>query len=128
MHTATPRLTTSSPNPADHPQHAISTSSAKQRPRVHRSHFIHTYNITSSKQNNHNTNQNSRTTQHKSSSIPQTPSNPTTSPPNHQTTKMPFFYSKPFGGRRAGGTITANRHGVHRPVFRFRLCGLNCFR
>jgi hypothetical protein len=42
--------------------------------------------------------------------------------------KMGFFYSKGFGGRRAGGTITADRHGVRRPVFRFRCCGLNCFR
>lgn len=44
------------------------------------------------------------------------------------TSSMPFFYSKPFGGRRAGGTITADRHGLRRPVFRFRCCGLNCFR
>ena len=43
-------------------------------------------------------------------------------------TEMPFFYNKAFGGRRAGGTITADRHGVHRPVWRFRMCGLNCFR
>ncbi|KAE9375105.1 hypothetical protein N431DRAFT_195121 [Stipitochalara longipes BDJ] len=43
-------------------------------------------------------------------------------------TEMPFFYNKGFGGRRAGGNITADRHGVHRPVFRFRMCGFNCFR
>ncbi len=44
------------------------------------------------------------------------------------TSQMPLFWSKGFGGRRAGGNITADRHGVHRPVFRFRCCGLNCFR
>jgi len=41
--------------------------------------------------------------------------------------QMPLFWSKGFGGRRAGGNITADRHGIHRPVFRFRCCGLNCF-
>ncbi|XMA07917.1 hypothetical protein WAI453_000708 [Rhynchosporium graminicola] len=27
---------------------------------------------------------------------------------------MPFFYSKPFGGRRAGGTMRADRHDLLR--------------
>ena len=41
---------------------------------------------------------------------------------------MPLFWSKSLGGRRAGGDFTADRHGVHRPTFRFRFYGLNCFR
>jgi hypothetical protein len=41
---------------------------------------------------------------------------------------MPFSYSKHFNaGGRAGFGVTANKHGV-RPHFRFRFCGLNCFR
>ncbi|CAL3968415.1 unnamed protein product [Diplocarpon coronariae] len=67
-----------------------------------------------------------------------TPTNRRKSPrpelPTHPTAtasklfRMGFFYSKGFGGRRAGANITADRHGVRRPTFRFRFCGLNCFR
>ncbi|KAG9230805.1 hypothetical protein BJ875DRAFT_140001 [Amylocarpus encephaloides] len=69
------------------------------------------------------------------SSINNNPPSTTNNPPSrtilHQqqsSINMPLFYSKGFGGRRAGGTITADRHGVHRPIWRMRLCGLNCFR
>ncbi|OWP01320.1 hypothetical protein B2J93_7304 [Marssonina coronariae] len=41
---------------------------------------------------------------------------------------MGLYYGKHFGGRRAGVHITADKHGLHKPVFRFRFCGLNCFR
>ena len=77
-------------------------------------------------------------------SSPQSSSHLTSKRPRHQSNvyywsfahitiderrrRMPFYWSKGFGGRRAGGTITADRHGVRRPVFRFRICGLNCFR
>jgi hypothetical protein len=41
---------------------------------------------------------------------------------------MPFFYSKPVGGRRFGTNITADRHGVRRGPWRFRIGRFNCFR
>ncbi|CUS11297.1 unnamed protein product [Tuber aestivum] len=41
--------------------------------------------------------------------------------------KMPFTYSKGFGGRRFGWGVSASRHGV-RPHARFSCCGFNCFR
>ncbi|CCU82469.1 hypothetical protein BGHDH14_bgh04524 [Blumeria hordei DH14] len=41
---------------------------------------------------------------------------------------MPLFFSKHFGGRRAGAHVHVDRHGIHKPVFRFRCFGLNCFR
>lgn len=41
---------------------------------------------------------------------------------------MGLFWSKGVGGRRFGANVTADRHGVRRPTFRMRLCGLNCFR
>jgi len=61
------------------------------------------------------------------SATPHNPRQKQTKRESH-TNEMPFFYNKGFGGRRAGGNITADRHGVHKPVFRFRLCGFNCFR
>ncbi|KAI6713602.1 hypothetical protein JHW43_003845 [Diplocarpon mali] len=36
---------------------------------------------------------------------------------------MGLYYGKHFGGRRAGVHITADKHGLHKPVFRFRFCG-----
>lgn len=44
------------------------------------------------------------------------------------TAKMGFFYSKSWGGKRFGGNVVADRHGVRRPTLRFRLFGFNCFR
>ncbi|KAK4624535.1 hypothetical protein CLAFUW4_06218 [Fulvia fulva] len=41
---------------------------------------------------------------------------------------MPFLWTKNFGGKHAGGGVTVDRHGVRRNPFRFRCCGLNCFR
>ncbi|EDO02313.1 predicted protein [Sclerotinia sclerotiorum 1980 UF-70] len=31
---------------------------------------------------------------------------------------MPFFWSKGVGGRRFGANVSADRHGLRRPVFR----------
>ncbi|KAG7038859.1 carbohydrate-binding module family 35 protein [Colletotrichum scovillei] len=49
-------------------------------------------------------------------------------PTNHQTLIMPFFYSKPIGGRNFGTSVHADRHGVHRGPWRMRIGRFNCFR
>ncbi|KAL9532030.1 hypothetical protein SMMN14_04294 [Sphaerulina musiva] len=41
---------------------------------------------------------------------------------------MPLMWTKNWGGRRAGGGVRVDKTGLHRNPFRFRLCGLNCFR
>ncbi|KAI3532737.1 hypothetical protein CABS03_05523 [Colletotrichum abscissum] len=41
---------------------------------------------------------------------------------------MPFFYSKPIGGRNFGTSVHADRHGVHRGPWRMRIGRFNCFR
>ncbi|TEY76478.1 hypothetical protein BOTCAL_0058g00250 [Botryotinia calthae] len=33
---------------------------------------------------------------------------------------MPLFWSKGVGGRRFGANITADRHGVRKPVWRYQ--------
>ncbi|KAG6353637.1 hypothetical protein INS49_005345 [Diaporthe citri] len=43
-------------------------------------------------------------------------------------TKMPFFYSKGFGGKHFGTNVTADRHGVRRGPWRFSLGRFNCFK
>ncbi|ROW07237.1 hypothetical protein VMCG_03755 [Cytospora schulzeri] len=42
--------------------------------------------------------------------------------------KMPFFWSKGFGGRHFGTNVTADRHGVRRGPWRLTLGKFNCFR
>ncbi|EFW13470.1 hypothetical protein CPSG_09922 [Coccidioides posadasii str. Silveira] len=42
--------------------------------------------------------------------------------------KMPFFYSKRFGGRHISTGITVSRHGVRRQPWGFRLGKCLCFR
>ncbi|UQC77148.1 uncharacterized protein CLUP02_02615 [Colletotrichum lupini] len=54
-----------------------------------------------------------------------TPAQP---PTKHQTIIMPFFYSKPIGGRNFGTSVHADRHGVHRGPWRMRIGRFNCFR
>ncbi|KAK2053823.1 hypothetical protein LY76DRAFT_649568 [Colletotrichum caudatum] len=34
---------------------------------------------------------------------------------------MPFFYSKPIGGRNFGTSVHADRHGIRRGPWRFRI-------
>ncbi|CRK21632.1 hypothetical protein BN1723_002750 [Verticillium longisporum] len=41
---------------------------------------------------------------------------------------MPFFYNKSVGGRRFGTSIQADRHGVRRGPWRFRIGRFNCFK
>jgi len=41
---------------------------------------------------------------------------------------MPFLYTKNWGGRRAGGGVTVDRHGVRRNPFRISFGRFNCFR
>ena len=41
---------------------------------------------------------------------------------------MPFFYSKPIGGRRFGTSVRADKRGIHRGPWRFRIGRFNCFR
>ncbi|CCF34259.1 hypothetical protein CH063_06291 [Colletotrichum higginsianum] len=41
---------------------------------------------------------------------------------------MPFFYSKPIGGRNFGTSVHADRHGVRRGPWRFRIGRFHCFR
>ncbi|KAI3531518.1 hypothetical protein CSPX01_14091 [Colletotrichum filicis] len=53
---------------------------------------------------------------------------PTQPPTKHQTIIMPFFYSKPIGGRNFGTSVHADRHGVHRGPWRMRIGRFNCFR
>ncbi|KAK1503785.1 hypothetical protein CABS01_09174 [Colletotrichum abscissum] len=55
-------------------------------------------------------------------------SNPTQPPTKYQTIIMPFFYSKPIGGRNFGTSVHADRHGVHRGPWRMRIGRFNCFR
>ncbi|ORY69469.1 uncharacterized protein BCR38DRAFT_480657 [Pseudomassariella vexata] len=44
------------------------------------------------------------------------------------TPKMPFFYSKHFGGRHFGTSIHASKNGVHRGPWRFSFGKFNCFK
>ncbi|KAK1536377.1 uncharacterized protein CCOS01_01697 [Colletotrichum costaricense] len=53
---------------------------------------------------------------------------PTQPPTKYQTIIMPFFYSKPIGGRNFGTSVHADRHGVHRGPWRMRIGRFNCFR
>ncbi|CAI0650949.1 unnamed protein product [Colletotrichum noveboracense] len=47
----------------------------------------------------------------------------------HQHTfNMPFFYSKPIGGKNFGTSVHADRHGIRRGPWRFRIGRFNCFR
>ncbi|OHE94450.1 hypothetical protein CORC01_10269 [Colletotrichum orchidophilum] len=48
-----------------------------------------------------------------------------TKPP---TIIMPFFYSKPIGGRNFGTSVHADRHGIRRGPWRMRIGRFNCFR
>ncbi|WDK15084.1 hypothetical protein CGRA01v4_06365 [Colletotrichum graminicola] len=47
---------------------------------------------------------------------------------NHRNAAMPFFYSKPIGGRNFGTSVHADRHGVRRGPWRFRIGRFHCFR
>ncbi|KAI8232225.1 hypothetical protein K4K54_012232 [Colletotrichum sp. SAR 10_86] len=40
---------------------------------------------------------------------------------------MPFFYSKPIGGKNFGTSVHADRHGIRRGPWRFRIGRFNCF-
>ncbi|KAK1597206.1 uncharacterized protein LY79DRAFT_576923 [Colletotrichum navitas] len=53
---------------------------------------------------------------------------PLANPTNHQNETMPFFYSKPIGGRNFGTSVHADRHGVRRGPWRFRIGRFQCFR
>ena len=45
-----------------------------------------------------------------------------------QTPAMPFFYSKNWGGKHFGGGVIADKNGVRRAPWRFRIGKFNCFR
>ncbi|KAH0441456.1 hypothetical protein CcaCcLH18_02019 [Colletotrichum camelliae] len=48
--------------------------------------------------------------------------------PHQHTFNMPFFYSKPIGGKNFGTSVHADRHGIRRGPWRFRIGRFNCFR
>ncbi|EQB53989.1 hypothetical protein CGLO_06227 [Colletotrichum gloeosporioides Cg-14] len=56
--------------------------------------------------------------------LPANPKNKT----HQRTSNMPFFYSKPIGGKNFGTSVHADRHGIRRGPWRFRIGRFNCFR